>query len=49
MDNDTILLFIQIGKNTPNMIVTKEDVHDGKILKELVGDVLSKNTIFKKI
>ena len=30
------------------MIVTKEDIHDGKILKELVGDVFSKNTIFKK-
>ena len=36
------------AKKIVSMSVTKEDVHDGKILKELVGYVLSKNTIFKK-
>ena len=31
------------------MVVTKEDVHDGKILKELVGDVISKNNHIQKV
>ena len=35
-------------KKIVSMSVTKENVHDGKILKELVGDVISKNNIFKK-
>ena len=31
------------------MNVTKEHVHDGKILKELVGDVVSKNNNIQKV
>jgi IS5 family transposase len=31
------------------MNVTKENVHDGKILKELVGDVISKNNNIQKV
>ncbi len=31
------------------MNVTKENVHDGRILKELVGDVISKNNNIQKV
>jgi transposase len=36
-------------KKIVSMSVTKEDVHDGKILKELVGDVISKNNNIQKV
>src|SRR6478672_897266 len=49
--------FIKIHVSTVNiktkklvsMDVTKENVHDGKILKELVGDVVSKNNNIQKV
>ena len=34
-------------KKIISMVVTKENVHDGKILKELVGDIILKNYIQK--
>jgi len=36
-------------KKIVSMSVTKEDVHDGKLLKELVGDVISKNNNIQKV
>ena len=36
-------------KKIVSMNVTKEHVHDGKILKELVGDVVSKNNNIQKV
>jgi Transposase DDE domain len=36
-------------KKIVSMDVTKENVHDGKILKELVGDVVSKNNNIQKV
>jgi transposase len=36
-------------KKIVSMDVTKENVHDGKILKELVGDVVSKNNNVQKV
>ena len=36
-------------KKIVSMNVTKENVHDGKILKELVGDVISKNNNIQKV
>ena len=36
-------------KKIISMNVTKENVHDGKILKELVGDVSKNNNIQKGI
>jgi hypothetical protein len=36
-------------KKIVSMNVTKENIHDGKILKELVGDVVSKNNNIQKI
>jgi Transposase DDE domain len=36
-------------KKIVSMNVTKENVHDGKILKELVGDVVSNNNNIQKV
>ena len=36
-------------KKIVSMEVTKENVHDGKMLKKLVDDVISKNNMIKKI
>ena len=36
-------------KKIVSMDVTKENVHDGNILKELVGDVVSKNNNIQKV
>ena len=36
-------------KKIVSMNVTKENIHDGKILKELVGDVVSKNNNIQKV
>ena len=49
-DLSKFMLLVNIKtKKIVSMEVTKENVHDGKMLKELVEDVVSKNNNIQKV